>query len=1005
MKKLLIVLASVVALVLLAAVIVPLVYQDEIQAKVDEALAENINADVYYDLSSFNLSLLRNFPNVSVSMDNFGVANRAPFAGDTLVSVGTFELIVNLKSVLFEDQPRLSELKLDRPNIFVYVKEDGTANYDIAVASEEEETTPADTTSSDFSIGIDHWEITNANIIYEDLTLPMLMVLENVNHTGSGDFTLDVFDMQTLTNIERLSVNYDGVEYMTNKQINADVDMLMDMAGMKFTFRDNLVKVNDFGLGFDGFFAMPGDDMEMDINYAARDNTFKSLFSLVPGVYQTDFEGLQAEGTVDFSGFVKGIYNETSLPAFKLQLATTNSMFQYPDLPTAVSNIDVDLLVETGEDGNLDNTVVNLETFHAQMGNNPIKASFLMRGLDIPYIEADAEANLDLGQLNSMFPMDSLAFKGNFDINLAAKGTYDSTTNQIPQVNLAMNMQNGYVKSGDYPPMENINFASSVMNETGQMAQTVVRLNGFDMQLAGEPFSANMVLTNLEDYTWDVNVNGALDLAEIMHFYPLEGMELAGLIRAEVSSQGKMSDVEAENYQALQTSGSMEVKDFSYLAEDFPQGFTINNAQGSFDPRSITLSNFDGAAGSTDLRMNGSIANYIGYLFGENQTLQGELALKSGKMDVNEFMTEDSEPVEEDTASAPLEVIEVPSDIDFVFNSSIAEVIYDDLTLNNFKGKLIVRDGVLRMDQLDFNTLGGQFALSGTYDTRDLQKPLFDFDMNIADLAISRAYESFNTVQALAPIAEKMDGTFSTNFRMGGLLLPDMSPDLSTLDGKGIIDIVDAAVEDSKLVSAITKVSKLNNADGIELNDVSIRAEIRDGRVFVEPFDVNIGNFETTLAGSNGIDGSLSYLAKMHIPAGVVGSTVNNAIAQLTGASGPVSSDITLNLNIGGTYDDLKVSLAGADAGESTTQTAKAAVTTKIEQEKEELQAELDKQKAEAEAKAKAEAERLKKEAEAKAKAEAEKAKEQVAEEAKETQEEIKQEAKKKLKKIFRPPY
>jgi flagellar biosynthesis GTPase FlhF len=232
-----------------------------------------------------------------------------------------------------------------------------------------------------------------------------------------------------------------------------------------------------------------------------------------------------------------------------------------------------------------------------------------------------------------------------------------------------------------------------------------------------------------------------------------------------------------------------------------------------------------------------------------------------------------------------------------------------------------------------------------------------------------------------------------------------MSPDMSTLDGKGIVAVDDAAVQDSKLVSAITAVSKLNNTNSITLNDVTIRAEIKSGRVFVEPFDVNVGNFKTTLAGSNGIDGSIDYIAKMNVPAGAVGSAVNNAIANLTGVNGAVSSNIMLNLRIGGTYDDPKVSLAGAEAGESTSQSAKAAVAAKVEQEKQELQAELNKQKAEAEAKAKAEADRLKQEAEAKAKAEADKAKEQVKEEVQETKEEIKEEAQKKLKKIFKPPY
>ncbi|WPP48041.1 AsmA family protein [Catalinimonas niigatensis] len=1004
MKKLLIVLGSLVAIVLLAAIILPIVFKDDIQKAVDKAMAENLNAKVYYDIDAFSLSVLRNFPNVTVSMQDFGVVNNAPFEGDTLVAVGNFELVVNLKSILFDDQPRLSELNLDRPNLYIRVLEDGRANYDIAVASTDTVEVPVDTASSELSIGIDHWEITNGNIIYEDLTLPMLMVLQNVNHTGSGDFTLDEFDMETLTEIKNLTVNYDGVEYMTDKEVNADITMLMDLTNMKFTFKDNTVAVNNFKMGFDGFFAMPGEDMEMDINYAAKDNTFKSLFSLIPGVYQQDFNGLTADGTVNFSGFIKGIYNDNSMPAFKMELGTQNAMFQYPDLPTAVSNIDVDLLVETGADGNLDNTVVNLETFHAQMGNNPVDAKFLMRGLDKPYIEAMAKAQLDLGELNRMFPMDSLSMKGKFDIDLNAKGTYDSTTNTIPQVNLAMAMQNGFVQSGEYPPLESINFTSSVINESGNLAQTVVRLNDFDMQLAGEPFSANMVLTNLDDYTWDMNVDGKVDLKQITQIYPMEGMELAGIITAKVSSQGKMSDVEAENYQALQTSGAMEIKDFSYVAEDFPQGFTISNAKGDFDPQKITLSNFDGAAGSTDLRMNGYLANYIAYIFGENETLKGEMALKSGKMNLNEFMTEDTEAVPEDTAAA-LEVVEIPKDIDFVFTSNIAEVLYDDLVLNNFKGNLIVRDGVLRMDQLGFNTLGGQFAMNGAYDTRDMQKPAFDFNLDITDLAISEAYKNFNTVQALAPIAKDMEGKFSTDFQIAGLLLPDMSPDMNTLDGKGILSIADAAVKDSKVVEAITKVSKLSNTDGITLKDVKVRAEVKNGRVFVDPFDVNIGNFKTTLAGSNGIDGSIDYIAKMNIPAGAVGSAVNNAIAQLTGANGAVSSNIILNLNIKGTYDDPKVGLAGAEAGESTTQTAKAAVAAKVQQQKEEIEQELQKQKAEAEAKAKAEADRLKKEAEAKAKAEAEKLKEQVKEETQEATKEIKEEAKKKLKKVFKPPY
>nr|WKN39036.1 AsmA-like C-terminal region-containing protein [Tunicatimonas sp. TK19036] len=1006
MKKILTVIGIFFALLFVAILVLPVIFKDDIRKVVDQAIAENVNADVYYD--QFSLSLIKNFPNATVSLSDFGVVNRAPFQGDTLLAVDEFNVSVDLKSVIFGDQPRISGIVLDQPNVYVQVMEDGTANYDIAIASEDTVVEETETTSEEVSFTIDHWEVNNANIVYQDLTMPMFMAIENMNHQGSGDFTLDVFDMETYSEIEKFTVNYDGVEYMTDKKLMADVTMNMNLEDFKFTFKENTVAVNDFALGFDGFFAMPDENMEMDITFGAKDNTFKSLLSLVPGVYLEGFEEVKTEGELDFNGFVRGTYNEESMPAFQLKLLTQNAMFQYPDLPTAVTNIDVDLLVDNA-DGNLDNTVVNLKSFHADLGNNPLDARLLLKGLDTYTIDTEVKAKLNLAELNQMFPIDSLDMRGIFNMNLLANGTYDSVKNIIPKIDMAMAMQQGYIKQADYPPLENISFTSTVKNTTGQLAQTTVRVNDFDMSLAGEPFKAQLLLTNLDDYTWDLKANGTIDLEKVMQIYPMEGMDLAGVIKANIQSKGKLSDVEAERYAQLQTSGSAKIQNFRYVADDFPQGFSINNADAQFNPERVTLASFEGAAGRSDMRMSGYVANYLAYALAENGTLRGQLDFKSGKMDLNEWMTEDGAEVSEDTSEVAMEVVEIPKNIDFVLNSSIAEVLYDNMTMNNMKGKITVRQGVVRMDGLNFGTLGGQFAMNGSYDTRDIQRPAFDFDLNIRDVAIKEAYNTFNTIQTLAPVAEKMEGDFSTKFKIAGLLGQDMSPLMNTLDGKGVIEIEDAALTESKLVGAITAVTKLSNTESVSLNDVEIQAEVRSGRVYVQPFDVNIGNFKTVIAGSNGIDGSIDYLMKMNVPAGTVGTAINSAIAKFTGNDETVSSNIILNLKVTGTADDPKVGLAGTEAG-SGGSTAKAAVKAKVEKQAEELKGELEQQKKEAEAEvrrkaeqAKQEAAEAKRQAELRAKEEAEKAKEEVQEAVDEKKEEVKDEAKKKLKKLFPP--
>ncbi|MEM8861935.1 MAG: AsmA family protein, partial [Chloroflexota bacterium] len=364
MKKIAIVLVCILVFIIATALIVPVIFKDDIKASIDSTLAESLNADVVWDVDDFSLSLFRNFPNVTAGMNNFGVLNRAPFDGEILFAVEEFEVEVDVFS-LFGDQIKINGIRLNHPEIFIKVLEDGTANYDIAVESTEApEAATVDTTATAFNIGIDHWEITNGHLIYDDKSLPFKMELKNLEHSGSGDFTQDVFDLTTKTFSDSVSVSYDGVEYVSNKQLDADAVISISDEYGKYTFKENIAKVNDFTLSFDGFLALLEDgSMDMDITYNSEVTSFKSLLSLVPGVYTEDFGLMETEGNLSFGGAVKGKYSEEVLPAFNVNLEVNDAMFKYPDLPTAINNIKVDLKVDN-KDGVIENTRVDLQAFH-----------------------------------------------------------------------------------------------------------------------------------------------------------------------------------------------------------------------------------------------------------------------------------------------------------------------------------------------------------------------------------------------------------------------------------------------------------------------------------------------------------------------------------------------------------------------------------------------------------------------------------------------------------------
>jgi len=397
-------------------------------------------------------------------------------------------------------------------------------------------------------------------------------------------------------------------------------------------------------------------------------------------------------------------------------------------------------------------------------------------------------------------------------------------------------------------------------------------------------------------------------------------MTLAGKVKADLETKGKYSDVEASRYDKLPTSGSASLKDFKFTMTDLPYNVTISQADAVFDPKKIELKNTIGTIGKSDFTVSGAISNYIGYVFG-NETIKGNVNFNSTLLDLNEFMT-DTETTET-TDSTSMGVIPVPQNIDFILHSNIKTVKMMDFVISNAIGDVIVKDGVANLNGIKFNLLGGAFTVAGTYNTKDINHPLYDFGLKIDNMSVQQAANSFSIVKTYAPIAGLVNGNFGTDFKISGELGQDMMPLMNTVNGSGLIKVAQAALTQSKLVSGITSLTKLDDANEVTLKDVLMSASIKDGQLNVKPFNVKFGNYVTTVSGSTGLDGAINYGLKMNVPAGKLGSQFQGLVNQYTGGNNS-TSDIPLNIGLGGSFTDPKVTLLAQEQKEQ----VKQAVTT-----------------------------------------------------------------------------
>jgi hypothetical protein len=874
MKKLLIVLGSIIALFVLTIILVPVLFKDRIVSAVQTEIDKSINAKVNFDPSKIDISLLSDFPNLTLGIRDFSITGNDVFEGDTLFAAKDFSVEIDIVAIIKGEPLNIKGIMLDQPLINILVLEDGSANYDITYPSEDEE---EDGTASEqeLKIGIDHWEIINGRINYYDQMSDVALSLIGVNHTGNGDFTQTVFDMETNTSAEYFSFAYGGDVYVAHKTLKADLLLGMDMDSMKFTFKDAKATLNEFHLNFDGFFAMPTDDYEMDINFATTDTQFKNVLSLVPGMYADGFDDLETRGEFDFSGFIKGVYSETRMPSFAVDLVVRDAFVKSPDVPLPVEKIAMEM--------------------HAK-------------------------------------------------------------------------------------------------SESGEMKDGFLEVKNFGLTIDKDRFTAQAIVNNFDSPNWDLSMQGILNLDIISAIEPSEDFKIGGIINANINSKGAYADVEKEDYSKLQTTGDLKMQNFSYAEKDAPD-FIISNADMNFNPESINLTTLKGNYGKSDFSLNGSVSNYIAYIINENAVITGNMRLTSSLLDINEMMgvSEDEQEASEDTTA--MEVVVIPKNIDFTFEATVQTIKYDNFEMKNAVGQIKVKDGILTLDPLKVDMLEGSIQMTGLYNSQDEYEPKFDFLLDISQLSIPATFKNVTTVQKFVPIAEKMEGKFSTNFKIKGLLTQEMMPDLATVSGGGLIRIMDAAVRDSKVINGVTSLSKLDDTNEVVLDDVKVQAEIKDGRFSVKPFDVKMGDYKATVDGSTGLTGDIAYNLKLNVPTRGIGQAANSAISNLLGSSvNAVGNSVNLNFNITGTYDDPKVKLGRTttEGGSSVTSSVKEQVGDRIDEEKDKIKAEVEAQTQAAKDSAKAEAERLKKKAEEEARKKAE-----------EEKEKLKDKAKNKLKDIF----
>ena len=789
LKKILKITAIVLVVFVAALFAIPYFFKDQIKAKIAEAINESVDAKVSF--ADADLSLFKNFPNATVGIEKLVIINKAPFEGDTLVSLGELNLKMSIKEIFKgKDEPlNIQGISSTNGLINIIFNKDGVGNFDIALKDKKEDI--KDDKSKPLSLKIQNYKIENFTFRYIDQGSKIKMVIDSLNHEGTGDFTNSKLDLTTKSTA-KVSLDMDKINYMKNVKLTLDAVLGIDLEKSKYTFKENKALINQLPLEFDGFIQMVDAGQIYDLKFKTPTSSFTNFLGLIPSAYASGLDGVKTTGDFSIVGFAKGQLTDTTVPKFNIAIASNNASFQYPNLPKSVQNIVID---------------------------------------------------------------------------------------------------------------------TKIINETGILNDTYVNLDKLSFRIDQDVFSAK---ANIKNITVNPYVNAALkgtiNLANLSKAYPIKmDKPLAGILKADVTTEFDMASVEKSQYQNIKNAGTMSLSGFKYTDEN-NKSMNISTALVEFNPSKINLKQFNATTGKSDIAINGVLENFYGFMF-KKQELRGNFNMSSNQLAVDDFMTE-GEPATEKTAAKPTEAMKIPAFLNCTLNAKANTVLYDNLKLKDVSGKLIIKDEKALLENFKTSIFGGTIGLTGAVSTKE-KVPTFDMNLGFNQVDIAQTFTQLEMMKKIAPIAGIINGKLNSTIKLNGNLdANELTPDLKSISGDLLGQLLSTTInsKNSTLLNALGSNIKFIDMNKVNLNDIKAALTFDNGKVNVKPFDIKYQDIKITVGGTHGFDQTMNYNLKLDVPAKYLGSEANAFLAKMSPADQAKLQNIPINAMITGNFSNPKVS-------------------------------------------------------------------------------------------------
>lgn len=456
-------------------------------------------------------------------------------------------------------------------------------------------------------------------------------------------------------------------------------------------------------------------------------------------------------------------------------------------------------------------------------------------------------------------PAEVLAYesKGNVFFKGSINGLMSPITN--PKVLVNFGVSNGSIHNQKLNiELNNISMIGKFDNGSKQnLATSTLVMNNIKAKLANDQINGDVTVENLVAPKLNLALAGTMNLDNLFKLFPIKAIEsISGNVNFETKIKADLADKNTNNIwkQAgnfgkfnLQIN-NLKIKDFDKKVDHLEANFALNGADLKIEKCSVNLN-------QSDVKISGSLNNFLGYLFGNNENLVANINYNSSYVDMEHVIFMPETKKENDTESK----YNLPQNIDLLINANIDKFKHNQFIANNLSCKIQVLPMQIIINQAKLNALNGTINFAAKIINSKQGNYFVESKIDLKNINITEAFKQCNNFGQSNITAQNLKGTYNGAIDFAGVWDEKLYCKTDKIYAKIKVQLLNGELINYKPLIALSKFVSLNDLQNLKFAELNNTIEISQQTITIPKMLIENNAVNITLNGSQNFDNFIDY--------------------------------------------------------------------------------------------------------------------------------------------------